>query len=255
MSAPESRAHHVVWNDKKVVRKYRRSRQLFPTETVVLARYGEQLRDMDVLDLGIGGGRTTHFLAGKCGSYLGTDFSPSMVEVCRTAYADRPNSSFSVLDARHLDSIADGVYDAVIFSYNGIDCLSIEDRGLAIKEIRRVLRPGGTFLFSSHNLNWLEGVMNATGFSLSSVLAKGRRALIKRYSPHLSELAEQSHAVANDGAHGGMDQVYIRPAVQIDQLLGAGFRDVEVFSAGGRTQTSQEAAANRDPWVHYFSTA
>jgi ubiquinone/menaquinone biosynthesis C-methylase UbiE len=42
-------------------------------------------------------------------------------------------------------------FDFVMFSFNGLDYLSHSDRLLALGEIRRVLKPAGLLLFSSHN--------------------------------------------------------------------------------------------------------
>jgi ubiquinone/menaquinone biosynthesis C-methylase UbiE len=43
-------------------------------------------------------------------------------------------------------------FDAVVFSFNGIDCLyPYEKRIQALSEFRRILKPGGFFVFSSHN--------------------------------------------------------------------------------------------------------
>ena len=41
-------------------------------------------------------------------------------------------------------------FAAVFFSYNGIDSVNQRDRNVILKEIRRVLRDDGVFVFSSH---------------------------------------------------------------------------------------------------------
>ena len=59
--------------------------------------------------------------------------------------------SFAVGDVRTLPEIADASFDLAVFSYNGLDGLSHGERLLALAEIRRVLAPGGHFIFSAHN--------------------------------------------------------------------------------------------------------
>jgi ubiquinone/menaquinone biosynthesis C-methylase UbiE len=90
-------------------------------------------------------------------SYLGVDYARTMVERCKQ---DLPSYSFVVGDACRLDFAADGSYDLVLFSYNGIDHLDLADRERALFEMKRVLRPGGTMVFSSHNSNFLPEIVD-----------------------------------------------------------------------------------------------
>ena len=40
----------------------------------------------EVLDLGVGGGRTTAFLSSRAGAYVGLDYAPTMVKICRLKF-------------------------------------------------------------------------------------------------------------------------------------------------------------------------
>ena len=61
-----------------------------------------------------------------------------------------------VLEASVLEMpFKDGEFDIVLFSFNGIDTLKIEERILAIKEMQRVCKKGGLVVFSSHNSYYL----------------------------------------------------------------------------------------------------
>jgi SAM-dependent methyltransferase len=103
-----------------------------------------------VLDLGVGGGRTTSFLAEAGASYLGLDVTPAMVEDARKRF---PDADLRVGDATRLGDLPDAAYDLIVFSLNGLDCLSHADRELFLSECTRLLAPGGALLFSTHNLD------------------------------------------------------------------------------------------------------
>jgi SAM-dependent methyltransferase len=102
-----------------------------------------------ILDIGIGGGRTVPLLQGAGRSYVGIDFSPAQIAVGRERF---PGTDLREMDARAL-AFGPEQFDLVVFSFNGIDSVGIADRPAALREIHRVLRPGGTFVFSALNLD------------------------------------------------------------------------------------------------------
>jgi SAM-dependent methyltransferase len=104
----------------------------------------------DVLDLGVGGGRTTGLLAPTARSYLGLDLSPEMLALARRRH---PGADLRQGDAADLAGLPDAAYDLVVFSYNGLDALGHADRAAALAAMARVTRPGGRVLFSSLNLD------------------------------------------------------------------------------------------------------
>lgn len=104
----------------------------------------------DVLDLGVGGGRTTGLLAPGARSYLGVDLSAEMVALAASRH---PGTDLRTGDAADLAGLADAAYDLVVFSYNGLDALDHPGRGAALASMARVTRPDGRVLFSSLNLD------------------------------------------------------------------------------------------------------
>jgi SAM-dependent methyltransferase len=103
-----------------------------------------------VLDIGIGGGRTTGPLAQRFNRYVGIDYSPAMIAAARSFH---PQMDLRVMDARKLD-FGEKQFDCVMFSFNGIDCVSYEDRQLILREIIRVMRPNGYFIYSTKNIQY-----------------------------------------------------------------------------------------------------
>lgn len=104
---------------------------------------------MRILDLGVGGGRTTAYLSRIASRYVGVDYSKAMVLACREKF---PHLDFHLTDASELSSLEDESFDAIVFSFNGIDSvIPNRKRSRCMRECWRVLRPEGIFIFSSHN--------------------------------------------------------------------------------------------------------
>lgn len=117
-------------------------------ETALVERFVRP--EHDVLDLGVGSGRTTPALTPRPGRYLGIDLSPGMVAEARSRH---PGEEFRVGDATDLADLDDGSFDVVLFSFNGLDTLRpVEMRAKCLAEVRRILRPDGVFLFSCHHV-------------------------------------------------------------------------------------------------------
>ena len=139
-----------VYTSEEAVQKYTKKIQqegLFAGEAAVLDKYFVE-DGATVLDLGCGAGRTTKPLADRGFDVVGVDQSEPMIEAARELY---PDIDFRVDDATDL-SMPDATFDYVLFSNNGLDCVYPEfQRRQALREIHRVLRPGGLFAFSSHN--------------------------------------------------------------------------------------------------------
>jgi SAM-dependent methyltransferase len=125
---------------------------LFPEEAYLFPKYyrpGES-----VLDLGCGLGRTTLRIHELGCLVKGIDISQPFVDLVQRR--------FPYLDIQ-LGDFADTLQraesrDHVLIAYNGLDCAYPEsERIRTLKECHRVLRPGGTLIFSSHNIRSLLG--------------------------------------------------------------------------------------------------
>ena len=139
-----------VYRRSFVVAGYAKESELQPPEAAILDKYRSELAGARLLDLGVGGGRTTPALLEISRDYIGADYVPEMVERCRARF---PGVRFEVLDARDLSCFSDGAFDLVLFSWNGIDTVGHDDRLKILAEVRRILKRNGLFVFSSHNRN------------------------------------------------------------------------------------------------------
>ena len=124
-----------------------------PAERILLNRIADEVRSQPILDIGVGGGRTSWILRLLSADYTAVDYSAEMVDACRSEYA---GLDVRECDARDLSMFGDEMFSLVLFSFNGIDVLDHEGRLRALKEIHRVLRPQGLFLYSTLNKNGRE---------------------------------------------------------------------------------------------------
>lgn len=118
-------------------------------EAAALAAVRDHARG-DVLDIGIGGGRTVGLLEPAARSYVGVDISAEMLALARDRF---PGVDLREGDAVGLAGLPDHAFDLVVFSFNGLDAVGHSDRQTALAAMTRVVRPGGRVLFSSLNLD------------------------------------------------------------------------------------------------------
>jgi SAM-dependent methyltransferase len=108
--------------------------------------------DGRILDLGCGAGRTTFGLYDEgYRNILGVDFSPGMIRQARVhAERRRRKIPFRVGDACGLPFRARS-FEGCLFSFNGLMTIPrLSRRIAALREVRRVLVPGGRFVFTTH---------------------------------------------------------------------------------------------------------
>jgi ubiquinone/menaquinone biosynthesis C-methylase UbiE len=123
---------------------------LFPEEKLLFARYykpGDR-----ILDLACGLGRTTLLLHEMGLSVRGIDASEVFVKTAkrRLPYLDLRVGSYDRIEE------PDSAFSHVLISCNGIDYAFPESqRVAALAECARVLKPGGTLIYSSHNIKSL----------------------------------------------------------------------------------------------------
>jgi SAM-dependent methyltransferase len=217
-----------------------------------------------MLDLGVGAGRTAFTFGAICRRYVGVDYVPRMVELSRSRVGESDRCRFELGDARDLSRFAAGEFDVVLFSYNGMDNISHEDRLRVLREIRRVLRSGGTFLFSAHSLNvfpfrWERPQVSWRNPAKALRFHGGaiRRALRLRYANRSIDVAAaraRGWEVVSDEAHGyEMHVYYVSPAEQLRQLAASGFESDALLGLDGRVVTDPETVQDR--WIHYLCHA
>jgi len=132
-----------------VVAEYAGHNALSKAETAALNHINGAV-DQPILDIGIGAGRTVEALHQISKDYVGVDYVREMVEECKKKY---PDVRFEQGDARNLSLFEDCYFQTIMFSMNGISMVDHDGRIEILKEAYRLLRPGGTFLFSTYNID------------------------------------------------------------------------------------------------------
>jgi ubiquinone/menaquinone biosynthesis C-methylase UbiE len=207
---------------------------LFPAERAALNHVADEARGRPILDIGVGAGRTVSALVQLSTDYLGIDISPEMIATCQERF---PGVAFAQADARRLTGMTDASVHLVMFSCSGIGMVSHADRLLILHEVQRVLKPGGVFLFSTHNQNspdhagrfkWPELIFTPNParlawrlyrFARIALLRSCRRARLRKH-----ELRNTEYSLINDECHDyGVMLYYISLANQRRQLEAHGF--------------------------------
>jgi SAM-dependent methyltransferase len=98
-----------------------------------------------VLDVGCGSGRTSAWLSAAGAEVVGFDASAQML---RHAHERVPAGSFSVADLADPLPFEDDSFDHAVAS---LVMHYLQDWVPPLRELRRVLRPGGAFVFSTHH--------------------------------------------------------------------------------------------------------
>lgn len=250
---------------RNIVQYYAQLSAIQPAEQTILDRLSEQLPKMKMLDIGVGGGRTTLHFAPHVAEYTGIDYSPEMIAVCERRFQAKSSSwSFRVCDARNMQGLGEAAFDLVLFSFNGMDYIPHGDRLGVLAEIRRVLKPGGYFCFSSHNLVAMARefrVSHHLCWNLFSVYINLMMWMILRWhnrTLNSQMLAEADYALIRDEPHNfRLHTYYVRPQEQIRQLLGNGFGNIQVFSWKTGIELTDSVTIQRqdDLWLYYLCQA
>lgn len=189
----------AVYSTDEAVETYRNNavrNGLFPHEKEVIETYfAESGR---VLDVGCGAGRTTIELHRRGHDVIGIDISERMVNAAREEF---PKLNVEVGDATDL-RFDDNTFDNLLFSYCGIDYVHPEPaRRQALREIRRVLVPGGTVAFSTHNCLYnVPALLDDWGHLRNFYLDGGNwRRLFHPYKHDTREYGAETHVTHPPG--------------------------------------------------------
>ena len=255
--------NQTTYQTANIVKYYEQINDLQPAEQMILNRLYDRLPTMKMLDIGVGAGRTTQYFCDRASHYIGIDYSPEMINVCKQRFPETTKRQFQVCDARDMNCFVDHQFDFVLFSFNGIDYVDHDDRLTILNEIHRVTKPGGIFCFSSHNLQSFETafsfkaqwswnpIATYTNLVIACILKLLNRPLT------LKEIQKSFHKIVKDESHNfQLKTYYIRPLEQIEQLSQQ-FKSIQIYSWKNDIELVNQAdrLANTDQWIYYYCTS
>jgi ubiquinone/menaquinone biosynthesis C-methylase UbiE len=117
-----------------------------PKDREMLRRFSQEIGDRrPVWDFGCGPGQTTQYLKNLGIEISGLDLSDKILEQARTIHPEIHFQKGNILELEfENDSIAG------IVAFYAIVHFTEEQVGMALREVFRVLQPGGIFLFTYH---------------------------------------------------------------------------------------------------------
>ncbi len=202
-----------------------------------------------ILDLGVGGGRTVAALSDKASLYIGVDYAQAMVDACKARY---PTLNFCCASACDLSRFGDGMFDVVVFSFNGLGYIRTDaERAAALAEIARVLKPGGIFIFSLHNAKALGIWPILEGADMVHRVWRVARAVARSVGLFAVRIATATYKTGAgyelDPVHGGLAIFMCTPNTITPELAAAGFATKEVVN--GLFPRNIHTAFT--PWYYY----
>jgi ubiquinone/menaquinone biosynthesis C-methylase UbiE len=242
-----------AYTSRSVLSWYQDLEIIQDAERTILEKITARIRDKRLLDISMGGGRTTALLLPISRDYVGIDYASDLVDAARRKF---PQAAIICRDARDLTCFDDASFDFVLVSNNGLDYMVHEDRITVMQEIFRVLNPQGLFMFSTHNrdyqnfdrLPWQQKHSFEPGFLKNC--AHALYYLPKHLSLKKHARQSEGYAIINDNAHGySLLTYYISIERQIEQLAQVGFVDTEAYDFAGTVRESDTTS----PWIYYLT--
>lgn len=184
-----------------------------PPRFTFFDRFVKDWKGKQILDVGCGGGFTSEFMAERGAVVSGIDMSAATVETAKS-HAKEMNLSINYLV---------GSAEALPFPDNSFDVITcvdvlehVPDLGKVLKEIYRVLKPGGTFCFDTINKTW-----------------KSKFVMIWLLERITKDIPKGTHDWS----------MFITPDRMKKALAEAGFRDIELagFDVSGVDKVTKKA--------------
>jgi SAM-dependent methyltransferase len=178
------------------------------------------IRGGRVLDMACGEGYGAAMLAEVAAEVVGLDISEEAIAHATNAYRHVPHLSFGTASAASLPHDEES-FDAVV-SFETIEHLTEADQARFVKEVRRVLRPGGLFIASTPNRsNYAESRTEFNPFHLRELDEREFVALLEPFKifavyrqsvmafPAIWSSVDKLYAMLSDLSPNPLDDTYL----------------------------------------------
>ena len=244
-----------VYNQKTIVKEYVNETKLTAPEKYILEIIKKTTRRNTMLDIGVGGGRTTLHFSQFFKEYVGIDYSTEMIDACSQKFKNK-NIVLTCADARNLACYPDNYFDFVLFSFNGIDSVNYDDRTKILNEMKRVAKNQALIVFSSHNKHYLHKLysFNLPRNPLRIPYEIKRLKQFKSINKSHAEYLHKDYFLFKDGAHNfQLEAMYVDPFWQKNELESFGFSNIELigFYNAFIIESNEIARLKSEPWIYY----
>ena len=249
-----SEVNKKAYNSTTVVKEYTQKLFLFKGEKELLNLLKNNKNKGKMLDIGIGTGRTTHFFASNFEKYIGIDYASHMIEIAEQKYKHFDNAEFYTLDATNMSVFKDNEFDFILFSFNGLDCVSFDDRIKILNEINRVGKKGAIFSYSTHNIFNIPKLFsfNMPRNPLNIIPEFKRYKKINKINEGLDKLIKKQYDIIIDGdIDFSVQYYYCNMNFEIDTISKLNFNPFEFLSL----KTGEKYSSNTNweeittPWI------
>jgi SAM-dependent methyltransferase len=261
MAAELDQINRGVWRSSRVLDAFaRRDGWMDPGEARVMQSLADEGRGRPILDIGVGAGRTLPYLRSLSEDYVAIDYLEEMVRLTSSRY---PEARVEHGDARDLSAYPDGAFGLVVFSFNGIDGIAHEDRAKVLAAVHRVLRPGGLFAYSTHNLShrcagrppwhrcWFRPSLGSR--AMASAAYRLPRSIRSYQRLRRREIRGDGWASMVDPAYSfSVVWHYVTIDGELESLREAGFSDLKALTTAAEV-VDTAAATRESPWLHYLA--
>lgn len=235
-----------------------------PGERAAIEWVASRTRGQPILDVGVGAGRTVPMLTALSSDYTAVDYTHRLIDLCKERH---PGLDLRWMDARDMSALPSGHYAFVQFSWNGIDCVDYDDRMRILQEMKRVTRPGGLILFSSHNREGpgyrepFSRIFPVFTFNPLKLGVRTMRTLRRlpaasyNYLRHARLTRDfDGYSIATAAAHNfGIVIVYTTLAHERRQIADLGLELEAVFGSTDTQRIPDDAASSDAWWLHFVA--
>ncbi len=184
---------------------------------------------LTILDLGCGPGLYTELLAKKGHKITGVDFSKNSIEFARKR-AEKNKHEIEYINANYLElELEENRFDLVMMIYTDFCVLNPEERKQLLFTIKKILKPGGIFIFDVNSDKEIEMKVSPKNWEAANIgfwKKEPYLALSESFIYPEEKVILYQHLVSDENENIDIYRFYTRFFSEKDlknELIGSGF--------------------------------